>query len=310
MGGDLTIDKSLAEQAIETHLCSTLNMSVTEAALGIIRVINSNMALAIRANSVARGIDPREYALMPFGGAGPLHGLALADSVAAREVIVPPAPGITAAIGLLATDIQYEFTRGSMLLIGSASDADLAQIDTALEALVAEASAALSADGTEPDKQSFSRIAECRYQGQGFELRANIPDGAINKENIEKLALNFHSAHEKDYGHAFTDTPVEVITLRVVGSAPADKIHWPKLETDNDGSSANENPQAAYLYTRTTVFDSGQSHDTPRYAREKLLAGQTVSGPAIIIQHNSTSLVPPNYTARVSELGNLHITAA
>lgn len=133
LGGDLTIDKSLAERAIETHLCSTLGMSVTEAALGIIRVINSNMALAIRANSVARGIDPREYALMPFGGAGPLHGLALADSVAAREVIVPPAPGITAAIGLLATDIQYEFTRASMLLIGSASDTELAQVDTALE---------------------------------------------------------------------------------------------------------------------------------------------------------------------------------
>jgi N-methylhydantoinase A len=208
---------------------------------------------------------------------------------------------------LLATDIQYEFTRASMLLIGSASDAELAHVDAALEALVAEASEALSADGIEPAKQSFTRIAECRYQGQGFELRAAIPDGVINSESIKNLAHNFHAAHERDYGHAFTDTPVEVITLRVVGSAPADKIHWPSLENEDGGGS--ENPKGAYLYTRTTVFDSGQSHDTPRYAREKLLSGQTISGPAVIIQHNSTSLVPPKYVATVSELGNLHITA-
>lgn len=309
LGGDLSMDQSLAEKAIETHLCKKLNMTVTEAALGIIRVINSNMALAIRANSVARGIDPREYALMPFGGAGPLHGLALADSVAAREVIVPPAPGITAAIGLLATDIQYEFTRASMLLIGSASDEELAQANAGLDVLVAEASQALSADGIDLTKQTFTRIAECRYQGQGFELRAEIPDGVIDSKSIENLAKNFHSAHEKDYGHAFTDTPVEVITLRVVGSAPADKIHWPNLAAGDSDSADSENPKVAFLYTRTTVFDSGQSHDTPRYAREKLLAGQTITGPAVIIQHNSTSLVPPSYAARVSEFGNLHITA-
>ena len=304
LGGDLNIDAALAEKAIETHLCEKLNMPVTEAALGIIRVINSNMALAIRANSVARGIDPREYALMPFGGVGPLHGLALASSVAAREVIVPPAPGITAAIGLLATDIQYEFTHASMVLIGSASDAELSQVNATLDALVAQASEALSNDGIDVAKQSYSRIAECRYQGQGFELRAAIPDGVIDIKTIEQLAANFHAAHEKDYGHAFTDTPVEVITLRVVGSAPADRIHWPSLAKDNA-----QNPASALLYSRATVFDSGQSHETPRYAREKLLAGQTITGPAVIIQHNSTSLVPPAYVARVSEFGNLHITA-
>ncbi|MGR8950469.1 MAG: hydantoinase/oxoprolinase family protein, partial [Gammaproteobacteria bacterium] len=304
LGGDLTIEPALAEEAIKTHVCEKLGMTVTEAALGIIRVINSNMALAIRANSVARGIDPRLYALMPFGGAGPLHGIALAAAVAAREVIVPPAPGITAAIGLLATDIQYEFTRASMVVIGHGEQTDLADVNAALNALVDEASTALSNDGIDKPKQSFIRIAECRYQGQGFELRAEIPDGPLNRDSLIGLANNFHAAHEKDYGHAFTDTPVEVITLRVVGSAPADKIHWPTLDSDEA-----ENPQTAYLYTRPTVFDDGQSHDTPRYAREKLLAGQTITGPAVIIQHNSTSLVPPGHTARVSDAGNIHIPA-
>ena len=305
LGGDLTIDPALAEQAIASHLCEKLDMSVTEAALGIIRVINSNMALAIRANSVARGIDPRLYALMPFGGAGPLHGIALASAVAAREVIVPPAPGITAAIGLLATDIQYEFTRALMVVIGQQSETALRQVNEALDALIEEAGSALSNDGIDKSKHCFTRIAECRYQGQGFELRAEIPEGALDARSMQQLAENFHAAHEKDYGHAFTDTPVEVITLRVIGAAPADKIHWPTLTAQEE-----ENPQAAYLYHRPTVFDDGQSHDTPRYAREKLLAGQTITGPAVIIQHNSTSLVPPGHTARVSEAGNIHIPVA
>ena len=305
LGGDLSIDRSLAEQAIEQHLCAKLNMNVAEAALGIIRVINSNMALAIRANSVARGIDPRTYSLMPFGGAGPLHGLALASAVAAKEVIVPPAPGITAAIGLLATDIQYEFTRASMLVIGSAAEAEIDQLNSALNELVGEAALALSNDGIEPLQHHFTRVAECRYQGQGFELRAAIPDGDITPKSLQGLAANFHAAHEKDYGHAFEQTPIEVITLRVIGAAPADKIHWPSLDED-----LSENPKVAYLYTRPTVFDSGQAHDTPRYARDKLLAGQTITGPAIIIQHNSTSLVPPGHAARVSALGNLHISVA
>ena len=305
LGGDLSIDKSLAEQAIEKHLCEKLDMNVTEAALGIIRVINSNMALAIRANSVARGIDPRTYSLMPFGGAGPLHGIALATSVAAKEVIVPPAPGITAAIGLLATDIQYEFTRASMLVIGDAGQDEIDQLNVSLDALITEASDALCNDGIHPGDQQFQRIAECRYQGQGFELRADIPDGKLDEKSLRQLAANFHAAHEKDYGHAFEDTPIEVITLRVVGLAQTEKIHWPNTTHD-----VAENPEAAYLYTRPTVFDAGQIHDTPRYTREKLIAGQTVTGPAIIIQHNSTSLVPPEHTARVSEFGNLHIAVA
>ena len=108
LGGDLPLDRDLAERAIETKIARPLNISVTDAALGIIKVINSNMALAIRSNSVARGVDPREFSLLPFGGAGPLHGVALAEAVSAKNVIIPVAPGITAAMGLLQTDMQYE----------------------------------------------------------------------------------------------------------------------------------------------------------------------------------------------------------
>ena len=302
LGGGLTIDPELARQAIEDNLCTPLDLSVTDAALGIIRVINSNMALAIRANSVARGIDPRDYSLMPFGGAGPLHGLALAEAVAAREVIVPPAPGITAAIGLLATDIQYEFTSAAMLVLSTCTAAELAEINRHMDDLVAQATTALVNDGIDPALHRFTRIAECRYQGQGFELRARFPDGPLGDDNRDQLADSFHTAHKNDYGHSFDDTPIEVITLRVIGTAPADKLLWPKLDK---GVSCD--PKAAYLYTRPTVFDSGKTQDTPRYARERLLAGHCIDGPAVIIQHNSTALVPPDYVATVSDFGNIHI---
>ena len=111
LGGDLPLDPDLAHKAVEAKVAKPLGLSVKDAALGIIKVINSNMALAIRSNSVARGIDPREFALVPFGGAGPLHGVALAEAIAAKEIIVPVAPGITAAMGLLQTDMQYEHAR-------------------------------------------------------------------------------------------------------------------------------------------------------------------------------------------------------
>jgi N-methylhydantoinase A len=302
LGGDLSIDPALARAAIERHLCGPLDMSVNEAALGIIRIINSNMALAIRADSVARGVDPREYALMPFGGAGPLHGVALAEAVAAREVIVPPAPGITAAIGLLATNMQYEFTCAAMVDLSAADDATLARINADLDRLVADARAALLSDGVPEAEHRFTRVAECRYQGQGFELRADIPDGPVAAGSRAQLIGNFHAAHEQDYGHAFPETPVEIVTLRVIGWAPAETIRWPELPAGGE-----TNPAEALMYSRTTVFDNGQALETPRYARERLAAGDRVTGPALVIQHNSTSLVPPGYAATVSRHGNLHI---
>jgi N-methylhydantoinase A len=304
LGGSVAIDPALSVKAIETNLCVPLNMSVEAAAIGIIRIINSNMALEIRANSVAKGIDPRDYSLVAFGGAGPLHGVALAQSVAAREVLIPPAPGINAAIGLLATDMQYEFTRSVLITISEAKQGDLDKLNSQLYELVAAASKALAADGVKPEHQKFTRIAECRYQGQGFELRAEFPEGRITFDNKKILIKRFHESHMRDYDHAFEDQTVEIITLRVVALAATEKLNWPGLE-----AGKGHNPEDALIYTRPTTFDNGETHDTPRYNRSKLMAGQTVSGPAIIIQHDSTTLIPPGYEAGASDYGNLVVRA-
>ena len=304
LGGDLKVNPELARKAIEEKIAKPLGMTVEQAALGIIKIINNNMALAIRANSVARGFDPRNFALMPFGGAGPLHGVALAEVVSAREVIVPPAPGITAAMGLLVTDMQYEFTRSVLGILNDADQKLLDNINVHVEKLEQQCRDRLIADGVPPERHRFVKIAECRYQGQGFELRADMPVGPLTQGNKDEVIQNFHAQHRQDYGYVFEDSPVEVVTLRVIGVADVESLEWPTLKQANETSV-----DGAFLYTRSTTFDDAQTLETPRYDRDKLLAGHEVPGPAIIIQHNSTTLVPPGYTARVRECGNLHVSA-
>ena len=302
LGGDLPIDPDLASRAIEEKVGKKLGLSVTDAALGIIRVINSNMALAIRSNSVARGVDPREFSLVPFGGAGPLHGVALAEAVSARDVLVPVAPGITAAMGLLETDMQYEHVRSFITSLTNVDEAAVERLNGLVEELVADCRRDLENDGVPPERQSFQRVAECRYHGQGFELRAEIPEGRLGVGDIGRIVESFYAQHRLDYGYAFDDTEVELITVRVIGTDKIEPLRLRPLERANGASY-----ESALLYSRRTTFDDGTTADTPRYDRGQLKAGHRVAGPAVLIQHNSTVLVPPAYAAEVSEYGSLHV---
>ena len=301
LGGDLPIDPSLSKRAIENKIATRLGLSVEEAALGIIRVINSNMALAIRSNSVARGVDPREFSLVPFGGAGPLHGVALAEAVSAKDIIVPVAPGITAAMGLLETDMQYEHARSLITSLTHVEEQGVRRINALVSELLAECRRDLENDGVAPDRQRYQRFAECRYHGQGFELRADIPEGELSAAGVSKIIENFHAQHQLDYGYVF-EGEVELITIRVIGTEKVTPLEVARLEGANGAGI-----EAALLYTRETTFDDGASVSTPRYDRLKLKAGHRVPGPAVLIQHNSTILVPPRYLSEVTTHGNLLI---
>jgi len=303
LGGDLSIDRGLAEKAIKEHIADPLGMSVTEAALGILKIINNNMALAINANSVAKGIDPRTFSLMGFGGAGPLHAVALGEMIQAEAVISPLQPGITAAMGLLVTDLKYEYTRSVLQTLDDADDDALARINAIADELVAEADAQLDADGIPADARTYTKVMECRYLGQGFELRAEMPHSALTEENKHKVIDSFFDVHKEAYGHAFRDQITEGVTLRVIAGAEVDQLRLSNL--DHGG---REDPHAALLYTNDTVFDDGHPTPTPRYDREKLLAEDRVNGPAIITQHNSTTIVPPGYVATVLGHGDIRIT--
>ena len=302
LGGDLTIDDTLSHKAVETHIAKPLGLSVTDAALGILKIINNNMALAINSNSVAKGVDPRNFTLMGFGGAGPLHAVALAEMIHAKDVISPAHPGITAAMGLLVTELRYEYTRSVLNILNTATPAEFETINAVLDKLTEEAKAQLDADGIPLIGQRFIKIAECRYLGQGFELRAEMPSEAISAANVGDIITNFYNAHKQVYGHAFADQMVEIVTLRVIATADVDTLRLPKLE-----KGGRHNPAEAQLYVRQTIFDDGKPTATPRYSRGKLLDGDTVSGPALIVQHNSTTLVPPGYIATVLTYGDIHI---
>jgi N-methylhydantoinase A len=302
LGGSLRLEPELARDAIARKIAGPLGISVEEAALGILKVVNANMALAIRSNSVARGIDPRGFSLMPFGGAGPLHGVALAEAIGARDVIVPVAPGITAAMGLLETDLRYEQTRSVVVPLRDASDEQLARVNRTVAELRAEVDAQLAADDIPADRRRFEVIAECRYHGQGFELRAAMPEGALTRANKALVVESFHARHRQDYGYAFEEGDVELMTVRVVGSADAGRLTLPRL-----GPARGDELARAYLYTRPTVFDDGVTVETPRYDRTKLRAGNVIAGPALIIQHDSTTLLPPSHVAEVLAHGHLRL---
>ena len=220
-----------------------------------------------------------------------------------RLEYVPPAPGINAAIGLLVTDMQYEFTRSVLAILNTADQSDLDKINTHVEELVVLCRDSLMADSVPAEKQRFQKIAECRYQGQGFELRADMPDEPLTMETKSVVMDNFHNHHRQDYSYAFDDGLVEVMTLRVIGSAAIEPLQWPTLAKAN-GRTIED----ALLYTRPTTFDNGATEDTPRYDRTKLLAGHQLDGPAIVVQHNSTTVIPAGYRARVSDYGNIHIS--
>ncbi|MEQ1953159.1 hydantoinase/oxoprolinase family protein [Mesorhizobium sp. CN2-181] len=305
LGGDLKIDASLSRKAIEKHIAGPLGLSVEQAALGILKIVNNNMALAINANSVAKGIDPRNFSLMGFGGAGPLHSVSLAEAIFAKDVLVPTHPGITAATGLLVTDLQYEYTHSLLLTLDKATDAEFSKVNAALDELIARANSQLDADGIPAEKRRFRQVAECRYVGQGFELRADMPNGALDAASAAVINENFYQAHRQVYGHAFREQSCEIITLRVIATVEVDTLQPPKL-----AKGGRADPADAVLYRRTTVFDDGQAADTPRYQREKLLADDTVSGPALIVQHNSTTLVPPGYIATVMSHGDMLVAKA
>ena len=305
LGGDLKIDASLSHEAIARHIAEPLQLSVEAAALGILKIVDNNMALAINANSVAKGIDPRNFSLMGFGGAGPLHSVSLAEAIFAKDVIVPVQPGITAATGLLVTDLQYEYTHSTLLVLDQAGEAEFDKVNRAVEELIARANRQLEADGIPAAKRRFRQIAECRYAGQGFELRAEMPEGRLTLASAALINENFYNAHRQVYGHAFPDQSCEIITVRIIATVEVDTLRLPEL-----ARGGRRNPEKAVLYSRRTVFDDGKALETPRYLRDQLLADDRVSGPALIVQHNSTTLVPAGYAATVMSFGDMLIGKA
>jgi N-methylhydantoinase A len=301
LAGGLQINPELSEAAYKEHVADKLGMNVLEAAAGALKIMTHNMLNAIEMNSVRKGYDPREFTLVAAGGAGPLFACDIAEELNIPYVVVPPYPGITAAIGLLSTDITYEqvSTVWNKLNAGSTE-----KMSREFKKLEEQATAALKADGIRDDQILLKRVCDCRYEGQGYELRVDAPTGEINEEWIEQVISSFHHVHEREYASKFVDQDVLAINIRVIG------VGLIKSEVSVAPQTENVQLNRRELPTRPVYFwmnDQLEQVETTLYNREDIPFGTVLSGPAIIHQKDSTTVIPPYCTANFDPHGNIII---
>jgi N-methylhydantoinase A len=302
LGGSMKLDEEAAHRVIE-DLADRLGMDKLEAAEGVLTVINSNMANAISSRTVQKGIDPREFALVAFGGAGPLHGVEVAAMLGFREVIVPPYPGITSAMGLLTTDLKYDTIRTQFQVSGNV---DLDRLNADIVAMEAQLRAQFEADRLESASMSFVRDGDLRYVGQGYELKIPFPAGTVGKRELEEIWQRFHTAHEREYGHAFPANPIEIVNVRVIGIGQMPKIA--KLTAPKGATLADARVRSGQCVFR--IDGELRPFETSFYRRHLLPVGETFKGPAVVLQKDSTTVIPPGCSAINDPAGNLILTIA
>jgi N-methylhydantoinase A len=293
----MALDADAARRAVAERVAAPLGLDPLAAASGIVEIANAHMIGAMRLVSVQRGYDPRDFVLVAFGGAGPLHANALARELSIPTVLVPPSPGIASALGMLATDIRHEFVATRRLRLDGLTPA-------ALEALfadfVAEGEARLERDGVPLADRRMLRSADLRYHGQSFELPVTVPHGPLSEADVTRLREEFHAAHERAYGYAAPEDSVELVNVRLaaVGVTPKPR----RAPLPEGGPSA-----AAALKGRRDVWfaEAGGFRPTQVLDRGKLLRGNAIEGPAIVEEPDASTLVHPGWSATVDEHGNL-----
>jgi N-methylhydantoinase A len=298
LGGEMRLDEEAAYRAIKEKCADPLGLEVVEAALGIVEIANTAMVNAVRRISLQRGHDPRDFVLVAFGGAGPLHANRLAVELEIPTVLVPMSPGTTSAMGLLVTDLKHDY---STTLIQRTDNLDLATVDRLYRQMEAQGEKALLSEGMGRERIGFERQVEMRYVGQSYELAIPLAGGNV-EDCLDGMLQHFHEEHERTYGFAAPAEPVEFVTLRLtaVGS-----IAKPKLrELPERGGHVG----AARRAVRQVYFaEVGDFVDCPSYDRYRLTAGSAIDGPAIVEEMDSTTVIHPGFHAEVDRYGNLLI---
>jgi N-methylhydantoinase A len=296
LGGSLELDVDAAHRAVE-KVGRGLGIDTVAAAQAIIDIANENMHAALRVVSVERGYDPRDFGLVAFGGAGPVHANALVKLIRATPLIIPSAPGVLSAYGFIAADVQNEFARTYLRTTDTATPSELRDV---VEALVAEAREWLTAEEVDPADQKFELYADCRYYRQDIQIPCMLAPEALNDGYAPRLRADFEGEHRRRYGFDLA-APIEIATLRVVGRGVTPDP--PRAPGRADGVAL---PDAIDRH-ETAVFDGGATA-TPIYDRERLRNGHVIDGPAIVVQDDSTVVIEPGYTGAVDEYANIIIT--
>ncbi len=292
LGGETRLDLRAAESALRERIARPLGMTSEEAAWGILEVANATMVRAVKLVSVERGHDPHDFVLVAFGGAGPLHAVRLAEELEIPVVIIPRYPGHTSALGLVLSDIRHDYVATRIQCLDSIDPQGAKAIFDDLEA---QARAQLIRDGISDDFKQLTRSCDLRYFGQSYELNVGVKGVIRSARDLKRIGETFHALHRRTYGHAMEGDPVDVVNYRVsaIGSRPASK--WSPISKRDQNS----------LKGRRDVYFEGGFQPCRVYERRRLNLDCEVTGPAVIEQTGSTTILSPGDHARVDDYGNL-----
>lgn len=291
-------DPDASWRVIEQKIARPLGMDTEAAAEGIIKIVNSGLTKFMRLASLHGGYDPRDFTLLACGGAGPLHAVELAGELGITQVLVSPSPAVASAAGMLSADTGGDYVR--------AFAADLARVDPEhvnreFAAMEEEARRELARQGDHNAEITFTKLADLRYSGQLYKIKLQVPAGRLIAPDLQLLRQSFHQAHDRLYGFTLKDVPVELVALKLVARGRRPE-YIPRTPCKPKGDRQIPSP----LYTRPVIFN-GRRLDTPVFTRGKITAGTTLSGPAVIEQAGSTTLIWPGNTATCDSWGNLII---
>ncbi|GAJ95514.1 MULTISPECIES: hydantoinase/oxoprolinase family protein [Rhizobium] len=300
LGGRMKVRRDLAIEAVQ-RLADQLGLGLMETAQGIISVVTANMAKAIRLISVQRGHDPRDYALMAFGGAGPLHAARLAKELDMSRMIVPLTPGTLCALGLLLTDLRSDFAISRLMKV---SQDAVEPMISGFEALEAQADAWFAQEDIEAGRRIVNRTADVRYVGQNYELQVSVTAGTVGADTLDALIKGFEQAHLQRFGFIAEGEQIQIVTLRLEAVGVVNKAEFvPQPDAGLDC-------QAAVIGSRQVYMDEAKDFvSCPVYTREKLKPGNRIAGPAIVEQMDTTTVILPDMQATVDPYLNLILEA-
>ncbi len=295
LGGDMTLNRQLSTQAVQ-KVATALDLSLKDAALGIYNIVNENMVGALRLVSVEQGYDPRDYALIAFGGAGPLHANALSRLLGSWPSIIPPGPGVLCALGDATTAVRDERAR---TYVKKFSDTNAAELATILKKLAAEAARSLERDGVPRAEITTSYQVDLRYHGQGLRLTINISIAELEKKGLTAISDQFDAEHKRLFTFAL-QLEHEIVTLRASVQGRGIKLKRAAI------AAGSADPKAAVVGKQASYMD-GKSVTARVYDRALLKSGNRIAGPAIVMEMDSTTVILPKHHGKVDKLGNILI---
>lgn len=296
LGGEMPLDVAAARQAIKTKLADPLGLTVEAAALGIIRIAVAEMSLAVRSVSVGRGHDPRDFAMVGFGGAGPLHAAEIARELSIPVLIIPRVPGHFSALGMLLADLRHDYVRTYYKPL---TQCDFATVEGIFATMEAEGRALLASESVAPERMSFQRFLDMRYVGQEFPIQTPVSAADLARHDPEALRAAFDRIHDRRFGHKAADEPVEIVNLRMTATGQRERSRFPAV--------AGHSSDALIGHRPIVLDDPAKPVSCPVYDRDKLGNGDVVKGPAAVVEYASTTILFAGDVLTVARSGELVI---